>query len=122
MTGTDEHGQKVERSAQTNGLSPQSFSDQVSARFRSLADKMGCSHNDFIRTTEARHKEGVQSLWRRLEDKGFIYKGSYDGWYSIRDEAFYQESELIDGKAPTGAEVRYMQKHTPTDCNFKLFT
>ena len=110
LTGTDEHGQKVEKAAADAGVDPQTFTDQVSQRFRDLAAAMNFSHDDFIRTTEPRHKAGVAALWQRLIDSGDIYLGTYAGWYSVRDEAFYAESELVDGKAPTGAPVEWVEE------------
>jgi methionyl-tRNA synthetase len=110
LTGTDEHGQKVEKAAEAAGIDPQSFTDQVSQRFRDLAAAMNFSHDDFIRTTEPRHKAGVTALWERLARSGDIYLGKYAGWYSVRDEAFYAESELVDGKAPTGAPVEWVEE------------
>ena len=71
---------------------------------------MNFSHDDFIRTTEPRHKRGVAALWERLVASGDIYLGKYAGWYSVRDEAFYAESELVDGKAPTGAPVEWVEE------------
>jgi methionyl-tRNA synthetase len=88
LTGTDEHGQKIERSAKQAGCSPQEFTDRVSAQFRALWDRMGLTYDDFIRTTEPRHKQGVQKLFALLRDKGFIYKGSYTGQYCVSDEAY----------------------------------
>ena len=105
LTGTDEHGQKVEKSAATEGIATQPFVDKVSENFRELAQAMNFSNDDFVRTTQPRHFEAVQALWKVLEEKGQIYLDSYSGWYSVRDEAFYREKELVDGKAPTGAEV-----------------
>lgn len=110
LTGTDEHGQKVEKAAIDRGMDPQSFTDEVSQRFRELATAMNFSHDDFIRTTESRHKHSVQELWRRLTAKDEIYLGAYAGWYATRDEAFYTEAELIDGKAPTGAPVEWVEE------------
>lgn len=110
LTGTDEHGQKVEKAARDAGLDPQAFTDQVSERFRELARVMRFSHDDFIRTTEARHKRAVAALWQRLVASGDIYLGKYAGWYSVRDEAFYDESELVDGRAPTGAPVEWLEE------------
>ncbi len=110
LTGTDEHGQKVEKAAGDAGVDPQTFTDRVSQRFRDLAAAMHFSHDDFIRTTEPRHKAAVAALWQRLVDSGDIYLGSYAGWYSVRDEAFYTESELVDGKAPTGAPVEWVEE------------
>jgi len=110
LTGTDEHGQKVEKSAEAAGLDPQSFTDQVSVRFRALAERLNCRFDDFIRTTEPRHVRSCQALWQALMDRGEIYLGSYEGWYAVRDEAFYAESELVDGKAPTGADVEWVEE------------
>lgn len=110
LTGTDEHGQKVEQSAKKLGVDPQTFTDQVSQKFRDLADDLNCAHTDFIRTTEDRHKKAAQKLWQQLEDQGQIYLGHYAGWYAVRDEAFYAESELVDGKAPTGADVEWVEE------------
>lgn len=110
LTGTDEHGQKVEKAAEKAGISPQAFVDSVSENFHTLCDTMNFSQDDFIRTTEERHKKSAQHLWQRLVDNGAIYLGSYAGWYAIRDEAFYAESELVDGKAPTGAEVEWVEE------------
>ena len=110
LTGTDEHGQKVEKSAQKAGKTPQQFTNEVSMHFQNLAKIMNFSHDDFIRTTEERHKKGAQALWQKLEQNGHIYLGKYEGWYSVRDEAFYAESELIDGKAPTGADIEWVEE------------
>lgn len=112
LTGTDEHGQKVEQSAVKNKKKPIEFADETSSEFRRLTDVLGCSNDDFIRTTEDRHKRAVVELWKKLEEKGQIYLGSYDGWYSVRDECFYQEDELVDGKAPTGAEVEWVKEES----------
>ncbi|MEQ9170501.1 MAG: methionine--tRNA ligase [Rhodospirillales bacterium] len=115
LTGTDEHGQKVEKSAQAKGIDPQTFADQVSQNFRTLADFMNFSHDDFIRTTEPRHIKACQAIWQRMIDAGEIYLGSYSGWYAVRDEAFYGEGELTkrpDGTrvAPSGAEVEWVEE------------
>eukprot|EP00980_Cylindrotheca_fusiformis_P008412 scaffold1776_cov106-Cylindrotheca_fusiformis.AAC.11 len=110
LSGTDEHGQKVEQSAAKKGVEPQAFVDEVSQTFRDLLELLNISNDMFIRTTADEHKSSVQHLWRTLVEKGFIYKGTYSGWYSVRDECFYNESELIDGKAPTGAEVEWVAK------------
>jgi methionyl-tRNA synthetase len=88
LTGTDEHGQKIERAAQAAGKTPQQFSDEVSAEFRSLWDRMGLTYDDYIRTTSDRHKQGVQAIWRQLLEKGFIYKGHYTGQYCVFDEMY----------------------------------
>ena len=110
LTGTDEHGQKVEKSAAQAGVAPKAFVDEVSQHFRELTQVMNISNDDFIRTTDARHIKGAQGLWKAMEEKGQIYLGSYAGWYAVRDEAFYGESELVDGKAPTGAEVEWVEE------------
>jgi methionyl-tRNA synthetase len=110
LTGTDEHGQKVEQSAAKAGLAPQDFVDRVSTNFYDLLTTMNISNDAFVRTTSSDHQRAVQHLWQVLSDNGFIYKGQYSGWYSIRDECFYAESELVDGKAPTGADVEWVAK------------
>lgn len=115
LTGTDEHGQKVEKSAQAAGVPPKLFTDRVSQNFRDLVGAMNYSNDDFIRTTEPRHIASVQALWTRLREAGEIYLGSYAGWYSVRDEAFYGEDELRDGPggkkiAPTGAECEWVEE------------
>ncbi len=88
LTGTDEHGQKIERAAQTAGRTPQQLTDEVSAEFRALWDRMGITYNDFIRTTSDRHKRGVQELFRRIRDNGNINKGHYTGQYCVIDELY----------------------------------
>jgi methionyl-tRNA synthetase len=88
LTGTDEHGQKIERSARQAGQTPQDFATAVSSQFRSLWDRMGLSYDDYIRTTEERHRKGVQKLFRVLQQRGFIYKGSYTGQYCVSDELY----------------------------------
>jgi methionyl-tRNA synthetase len=88
LTGTDEHGQKIERASEGTGKTPQQFADEVSREFRALWDRMGLTYDDFIRTTADRHKRGVQALWRRIRDNGYIYKGSYSGQYCVYDELY----------------------------------
>jgi methionyl-tRNA synthetase len=94
LTGTDEHGQKIERAAQAAGKTPQQYADEISAEFRQLWKRMGISNDDFIRTTEPRHTRRVQELFRRLRDNGFIYKGTYTGQYCVSDELY------VDGAQP----------------------
>lgn len=108
LTGTDEHGDKIFKTAEKNNLSTLSFLNEQVKFFQILADKLQISYNRFIRTTEDSHKKSVQAFWQKLEEKGLIYKGEYSGWYSQRDETFYQEKELIDEKAPTGSEVQFL--------------
>jgi len=88
LTGTDEHGQKIERAAQAAGIAPQQLTDEVSAAFQGLWKRMGITNDDYIRTTEPRHKTGVQELFRQLRDKGYIYKDSYEGQYCVFDEMY----------------------------------
>ncbi|MGA9508898.1 MAG: methionine--tRNA ligase [Candidatus Sulfotelmatobacter sp.] len=94
LTGTDEHGQKIERAAQAAGKTPQQYADEISAEFRRLWKRMGISNDDFIRTTENRHKKRVQELFRKIRDNGYIYKGTYTGQYCVSDELY------VDGAQP----------------------
>ncbi len=115
LTGTDEHGQKVETSAQAAGMDTQTFTDRVSQNFRDLSAALNFSNDDFIRTTEPRHTRACQALWEKLLENGQIYLGSYAGWYAVRDEAFYTETELTTGPggkkiAPSGAEVEWLEE------------
>jgi len=115
LTGTDEHGQKVEKAAEKAGVDPQSFTDRVSGNFRSLAKAWGFTNDDFIRTTEDRHIRASQALWTTLVERDEIYLDTYAGWYAVRDEAFYAESELRAGPAgtkiaPSGAEVEWVEE------------
>ncbi len=100
LTGTDEHGQKIERAAQAKGMTPIGLADQVVERFKSLWATLGISHDDFIRTTEDRHRRGVERLYQKILATGDIYKGSYKGWYCTSCEAFYPESQIVDGRCP----------------------
>jgi len=90
LTGTDEHGQKIQRASQAAGKTPQQFTDEVWNEFRALWDRMGITYNDYIRTTSDRHKHGFQELWRRIRDNGYIYKGSYTGQYCVFDEMYVE--------------------------------
>ena len=110
LTGTDEHGQKVQKSAEDKGIDPKTFTDDVSQNFRDLTSALNFTNDDFIRTTEQRHYAACQQLWQKLIDNGAIYLGSYAGWYAVRDEAFYAESEIVDGKAPSGAPVEWVEE------------
>ena len=101
LTGTDEHGQKVQMSARERGVAPRQLVDEISAKFRALAARLNVAHDDFIRTTEPRHVQVVQELLQRLYDKGEIYRGEYRGFYSARQEQFLQEKDrLPDGSWP----------------------
>jgi len=116
LTGTDEHGQKVEKAAADAGVSPKEFTDRVSETFRTLPKALNFSNDDFIRTTEERHIRSTQAIWQALEKAGDIYLGSYAGWYAVRDEAFYTEADLIkqpDGTRiakASGAEVEWVEE------------
>ena len=100
LTGTDEHGLKIQRSAEKAGKDPKEFCDQISQTFKDLSKTLNLSNTDFIRTTEDRHKKTVQHLWSLLEKNDDIYLSNYSGWYSVSDEAFYNEDEIeeIGGK------------------------
>ena len=100
----------MEDTAAKNGVPPQEFVDELSVSFRELLGLIDISNDMFIRTTNEDHKAAVQHLWNTLVEKEYIYLGNYEGWYSVRDECYYTESELVDGKAPTGAEVEWVVK------------
>lgn len=115
LTGTDEHGQKVEKTARAAGQEPKEFCDDIAGSFKAMAEMLNISNDDFIRTTEPRHYESVQALWKRIQEAGDIYLDSYAGWYSVRDEAFFGEEELTKGEggallAPSGAEVEWVEE------------
>ncbi len=121
LTGTDEHGQKVEKAAAAAGKSPREFTDAVSQNFRDLARELNVSNDDFIRTTETRHAACCQEMWRRMAatkspaGRDNVYLGKYAGWYAVRDEAFYGEDELTIGpdgrkRAASGAEVEWVEE------------
>ncbi len=94
LTGTDEHGLKIQRAAEKKGMNPKDFCDEISITFRDLSKTLNLSNNDFIRTTEQRHFKSVENLWKILEKKNEIYLSKYSGWYSVSDEAFYSEDEI----------------------------
>jgi methionyl-tRNA synthetase len=96
LTGTDEHGLKIQRAAENKNIKPHDFCDQISQTFRDLSKTLNLSNTDFIRTTEERHKKTVQHLWSELEKNDDIYLSKYSGWYSVSDEAYYTEDEIID--------------------------
>lgn len=114
LTGTDEYGQKVEQTARDLGIEPQELADRNSAEFQDVARRLGISNDDFIRTTQPRHHKACAALWQRLLDAGEIYLGEYAGWYSMRDEAFYAEDELLtrDGVrvSPFGSPVELVRE------------
>ena len=98
LTGTDEHGLKIQRASEKKKIDPLKFCDEISQTFRDLSNTLNLSNTDFIRTTEERHKKTVQHLWTVLEKNDDIYLSKYSGWYSVSDEAFYNEDEIIDNK------------------------
>ena len=95
LTGTDEHGLKIQRAAEKKNMEPLDFCNDISKTFRDLSKTLNLSNTDFIRTTEKRHTKSVQHLWSLLEKNGDIYLSKYSGWYSVSDEAFYSEDEII---------------------------
>ncbi len=117
LTGTDEHGQKVAKTAEAAGQSARAFCDDIAAQFQDMCHLLNISNDDFIRTTEERHIRSCQALWRKLEAAGDIYLDKYDGWYSVRDEAYFGEDELQkreDGQfyAPSGAAVEWVEEES----------
>ncbi len=115
LTGTDEHGQKVERTAQSAGKPPKLFCDEIAALFQKMDRELNISHDAFIRTTEPRHYRASKAIWDKMAQTGDIYLGKYSGWYSVRDEAYIAENELTitsDGRrlAPSGAEVEWIEE------------
>ena len=96
LTGTDEHGLKIQRAAEAKGMKPKDFCDEISKTFKNLSKVLNLSNTDFIRTTEERHSKSVINLWNILEKKNEIYLSKYSGWYSVSDEAFYSDSEVED--------------------------
>ena len=118
LTGTDEHGLKMKQTAIREGLTPRALADRNAARFRDMAALLGLSNDDFIRTTEPRHYEACIALWERMAANGDIFLKNYGGWYSVRDEAFYRESETVVGAdgvrlaTPTGTPVEWTEEET----------
>ncbi|ADI00861.1 methionine--tRNA ligase [Syntrophothermus lipocalidus] len=100
LTGSDEHGQKIERTARDKGMEPKAYVDRIVDGFKVLWDTLLISHNDFIRTTEERHEKAVQTIFQKVYEKGDIYKAKYEGWYCTPCEAFWTERQLVDGKCP----------------------
>ncbi len=110
LTGTDEHGQKIEQSAEAQKIDPQAFVDRMSPPFREAFEAYRCEFDDYIRTTEPRHKKKVQALWDKLVDNGDIYLGEYEGWYSVKDEAFITEQQLKELDEVTRAGVQKVKE------------
>ena len=106
LTGTDEHGQKIEQLANEAGISPQEYVDGVAGEIRTIWDLMNSSYDKFIRTTDDYHVDSVQKIFKKLYDQGDIYKDSYTGWYCTPCESFWTDTQLVDGKCPDcGREV-----------------
>ncbi|MCG8503296.1 MAG: methionine--tRNA ligase [Sphingomonadales bacterium] len=117
LTGTDEHGIKMLHTARGEGVEAHEIADRNTPKFQAMAAGLGCSNDAFIRTTEPRHHEASQTLWRRMADAGDIYLGQYAGWYSVRDEAYYDDSELTqadDGSklSPQGTPVDWVEEES----------
>ena len=117
LTGTDEHGLKIQREAEKNNKKPKEFCDNLSEKFKDLTKILNLSNNDFIRTTEKRHYKSVEELWSRLEKSGDIYLDKYRGWYSVSDEAYYDEDEIenINGKRlskTSGSSVDWVEEES----------
>jgi methionyl-tRNA synthetase len=117
VTGMDEHGLKVQQAAARDGISPQLFVDRVAAEFEAMGDMLNARADDIVRTTEPRHIRASQSIWERMAGNGDVYLSKYAGWYSVRDEAYFDEGELTngpDGKklAPTGAPVEWVEEES----------
>ena len=117
LTGTDEHGLKIQRAAEEKGLDPKNFCDELSKTFRSLSKTLNLSNTDFIRTTEDRHIKSVQNLWKILEKKNQIYLSKYSGWYSVSDEAFYGDNEIkeengINISSISGSKVEWVEEES----------
>ncbi len=117
VTGMDEHGQKMQQTAAREGLTPQQLADRTAAQFAQLGAVLAAPADDIVRTTQARHHLAAQEIWARMAAAGDIYLSKYPGWYSVRDEAFFDESELVassDGRrlAPTGAPVEWVEEET----------
>ncbi len=117
LTGTDEHGLKMKQTALKEGISVEVLAERNSARFREMAEVLGLTNDDFIRTSEPRHHQSCIEMWRRMEAAGDIYKDNYSGWYSVRDEAFYGEGETVVGedgvrRGPQGTPVEWHEEET----------
>ncbi len=117
LTGTDEHGQKIQRAAENKGMDPKSFCDEISKTFNDLSKTLNLSNDDFIRTTENRHKKSVTNLWKILEKKNEIYLSKYSGWYSVSDEAFYSENETEEknntrASKTSGSPVEWVEEES----------
>ncbi len=100
LTGTDEHGQKIQRLAEAKGITPKEYVDKIVSGIKELWGMMNISYDKFIRTTDDYHVNAVQKIFKKLYDQGDIYKGKYEGWYCTPCESFWTETQLVDGKCP----------------------
>ena len=117
VTGMDEYGLKVQQTAAREGVTPQAFVDGVAAQFEAMGEALNARADDIVRTTQERHKRSVQAIWERMKANGDIYLSKYSGWYSVRDEAYFDESELNDGPngaklAPSGAPAQWVEEES----------
>lgn len=112
LTGLDEHGQKIAQTAEEHGMSPQEWVDSIAPKFSEAWRMLDISYDDFIRTTEERHKRGVQAFWQKLHDDGYLYQGQYEGWYCVPDETYWTADQLEEpGVCPQcGREVRFIRE------------
>ena len=117
QTGTDEHGLKMAQAARARGISTREFADEMSSYFHVMADRLDISYDRFIRTVDADHYAASQAIWKAMQAKGDLYLDRYEGWYSVRDEAFYDEAELTLGEdgtklSPQGTPVEWTAEET----------
>src|SRR5438067_2913860 len=117
LTGTDEHGMKMQQTAAREGITPRELTERNVPRFRAMVERMNCSNDDFIRTTEERHHRSSAAIWQRMAKAGDIYLSKYSGWYSIRDEAFYAQGETVVGddgvrRGPSGTPVEWVEEES----------
>jgi methionyl-tRNA synthetase len=115
LTGTDEHGLKIAQAARAEDIEPRAYVDRMVEPFQAMDAQLGISFDRFIRTTDADHKALCQALWQRMAANGDLYLDRYEGWYSVRDEAYYDESELIAGEDASGATVKLSPQGTPVE-------
>ena len=117
LTGTDEHGLKIQNAAEKNGKKPLAYCDEISEIFRELTKKLNLSNDDFIRTTEKRHSKAVSDIWNRLVKSGDIYLSKYKGWYSVSDEAYYNQDEIVEKNGKkfstfSGSQVEWVEEES----------
>ena len=127
LTGMDEHGEKVAEAAAKHGMTPQEWTDSQAPHFKELWSKLEISNDDFIRTTEPRQHHAVQYLWERMKESGYLYKGSYDGWYCVPDETYFTDTQVQKGDeeyasastcAPTATVRLSACRRSPTSLSF----